>query len=55
MNHPEWIEWVIEVPFVLFINFEHDINLKNASAELVRLGISVGCDCIMNEDIQICD
>jgi hypothetical protein len=49
MNHPEWIKWINQIPFTLFINIEHDIVFGNDASKIRALGIKVACNCLINE------
>ena len=53
MNHPAWIKWMNQIPFILFINIEHDNIFGNEASWNRALGIKVSFNCLINDVKQI--
>jgi hypothetical protein len=53
MNHPELIKWMKQILLHYISTLNTIFYLEMAPAELVRLGIFVACDCLINEGKQI--
>jgi hypothetical protein len=53
ISHPGGIKWIYQIPLILLINIEHYVFLQTVPFELLCLGISVACDCLIDEVKQI--